>query len=133
MKTIALDLGKTSAYWIDDIDYGEEFTITTLTGLYSTIYNLIKKYKPDVILYPHPVRYYNVYRKHWQYIGVLNLLCERNEIQSIEVKDSQAKKSVLGNGRAKKPEIMARYEEKSEHIADCKMFLEWYEKAVDNG
>ena len=128
MKILSIDLGKTSAFWCEDS--GAEFMIISLMGLHETIIKLVELYKPDVIIYPHPVRYYNVYRKHWQYIGIINLVAEDYDITTVEVKDSTAKKTVIGSGKATKQDIMDFYGESSEHIADARMFVDWYRKGI---
>ena len=127
MKIIAIDIGKWSAYW--NGEHGEVFDVKSLSNWHGWIKMLIEGQRPDVIIYPHPVRYYNVLRMHWQYIGVLNLLSEQHGIQTIEVKDSQAKKLVLGNGKAKKEEIMKHFNEDNEHLADARLFWTWYIKS----
>lgn len=127
MNIISFDIGKTSAYYDSENKIGDEFKITSLEKLEEQITEILTP-RPDVVIYPHPVRYYNVMRKHWQYIAIINLVCEKKCITTVEVKDSQAKKSVIGSGKAKKPEIMAHYGEKSEHVADARMFCDWYLK-----
>ena len=123
---LSFDLGKTGAWWVSNYEYGEELRMDSLEDLEKHVKNLVGLYKPDVIIYPHPVRHYNVMRKHWQYIGIINLVAEKKFIQTIEVKDSSAKKVVMLNGKATKEDIMSKYSEKSEHIADCRMFTDWY-------
>ena len=125
---MSFDLGKTSAWYCDNTS--EEFTIYSLNGLYTFVKSLKYAFTPDLVIYPQPVSHYNVYRKHWQYIGIINLVCEKMGITTIEVIDSTAKKVVLGNGRAKKAEIMEYFNEESEHIADARMFEEWYVRSV---
>ena len=124
MTVLSFDLGKTSAFYVNGM--GREFEITTLKALKEKVQNLVLSHKPSVILYPHPVRYYNVMRKHWQYVGIINYIAEKYNVQTIEVKDSQCKKEVMGNGKAKKEDIMAYFGEESEHIADCMMFDKYY-------
>lgn len=128
---LAFDLGKDSAWWVSSRQTGTSFKINDLKGLEEQVNRLIDYHKPDVILYPHPVRYFNVARKHFQYIGIINLCCEKSDIQSIEVTDSSAKKVVLGNGKAKKEQIMEFFKEKNEHVADARMFVEWYFKKTE--
>ena len=128
MKIMSFDLGKTSAWYCDG--NSEEFAIESLKHLHAFVKSLLYGYTPDIVIYPQPTRYYNVYRKHWQYIGIINLVCEKMGITTIEVIDSTAKKVVLGNGRAKKAEIMEYFKEESEHIADARMFEEWYVRSV---
>ena len=123
---LAFDIGRTGAWYVSNYDRGEEIIIDSLLKFERLLKELIQTYKPDIILYPHPVQYYNVMRKHWQIIGVINLVAEKKEIQTIEVKDSQAKKLVFGKGKVSKEEIKSNYEEESEHLADAKMFVESY-------
>ena len=130
ISVLSFDLGATSAYFCNTINAGEEFKIKGLVGLEKKVKELILKFKPEVILYPTPTRFYNCMRLHFQYIGIINMLAEKYDIQTVEVIDSRAKKVVLGNGKAKKEEIMKFYNEASEHCADARMFNDWYISSI---
>jgi Holliday junction resolvasome RuvABC endonuclease subunit len=130
MKILSLDLGKVSAWYTSPANTGEDFKIESLSQLKDKVTLLMNLYNPDVILYPQPTRYYNVMRKHWQYVGVINLVAEKNDIQTIEVIDITCKKAVIGSGKAKKEDVMEYYKESSEHVADARMFIDYYLKQL---
>lgn len=127
---LSFDLGKRSGWYSNCENFGKSFNIQDLRGLYSRVIRLIEDLKPNVIIYPVPTRYHNVMRKHYQYIGIINLVAEKKEIQTIEVIDSQAKKVVLGKGKASKQEIMDEMRIQDSEIADAKMFTIWYLKSI---
>lgn len=132
MNILSLDLGKTSAFYSNTVDVGEEFEVSELVGLEKKIKELVHLFKPHIILYPAPTRFYRILRSHFQYIGIINLIAEKHDIQTIEVIDSRCKKVVIGNGHAKKEEIMEFFGEKSEHVADCMLFHKWYVMSTEN-
>lgn len=128
ISVLTFDLGKTSAFYSNTVDVGEEFEVTGLVMLEAKVKELVSLFKPQILIYPAPTRFYNVQRKHFQYIGIINLVAEKYDIQTFEVIDSSAKKVVIGSGKAKKEEIMEFFGEESEHCADAKMFFQWYKK-----
>ena len=131
MRILAFDLGKESAYNFQDedinINLSDSWTFTDLLDLRDKIDHAIKILLPiDVILVPYPTHYYSVIVKHAKMIGVIEMIAEDYNIPVFEVNDARCKKIVLKNGKAKKEEIMEYYKEKNEHIADCRMFIDWY-------
>lgn len=133
---MSVDLGRTIgvAVYRNGFQFTREITLgkdRPRSWLYSIVAAEIEKWKPDIILIPFPTRFYNVMIQHAKLMGVVCLLAEKHNIHVVEVQDAQCKKVVLGNGKAKKEDIMNFYSEPSEHIADAKMFIDWYLKAVE--
>ena len=130
MKILSFDIGKKGAWCyknskISDIYESEELDFITLQAYLKTIQRLLYFYKPDIVLAARPTRYARVIAYHSKLLSIIELVCEMHKIQYYEVIDSQCKKTVFGKGNIKKPEIMARYNENSEHIADAKMFCDF--------
>lgn len=135
-KTIvALDIGKVCGLAVSEphepaAPFTVELDTPDLDSFHQTCTWIIDRFKPDLIIYPAPTRFYNVFRSHYQKVGILNHLALINNIQTIEVIDSSAKKETIGTGKAKKEDVIARYNKGggSEHVCDACMFLEWYIK-----
>lgn len=60
-----------------------------------------------------------VTRFHAAMAGVVELVCERCNIPYFDVADMTMRKTVIGKGNAKKPEIMAFLKIENEHAADA--------------
>ena len=138
MKILAFDLGTVSAYVVAnqkqdyvDFDWWSNYKIETpLLDLKERTERALQRHHPNVILVPYPTRFYNVIIKHSKMIGIIELLGEEYSTTVLEVNDAQCKKVVLGSGKSKKADIMNYFKEKNEHLADCKMFIEWYFKSI---
>jgi len=81
-----------------------------------------------------PVRMYNVIASQNRMIGMLQYLCDKNNIELTIQRDNVVRKEVLGTvtGGKYKEAIMENYNQKSEHIADAMMFCDYLEKTLDN-
>lgn len=134
MILLSIDLGKTMGIVVnagkDNYLHMEDYKFTSYWEFDHKLKDLVVTYKPDLILIPYPTRFYNVIIAHAKLMGIVCLVGDKKEIPVVEVNDSQAKKVVLGNGRAKKEDIMNYFKVEPEHIADAMMFCEWYLKSV---
>jgi len=133
MNILSFDLGKTNAYYSSSKKIGAEFECKDLFDFSRVISQLLKKLSPNVVLVPFPVRYYNVFARHYEKIGIIKLHAIDNNIIVIEVNDKRCKKVVLGNGNANKEDVKHHFCEKSEHIADCMLFQKFYELEIKQG
>ena len=79
-----------------------------------------------------PVRMYNVIASQNRMIGMLQYLCDKNNIELTIQRDNVVRKEVLGTvtGGKYKEAIMENYNQKSEHIADAMMFCDYLEKQL---
>ena len=106
--------------------FKEHLVFDGLLWLRNKVDLIIHELKPDVILIPFPTRFYYTMIAHAKMMGVICMLAEDYGVTVIEVNDSTCKKTVLGSGKAKKPEIMKHFNEENEHCADALMFIEWF-------
>jgi Holliday junction resolvasome RuvABC endonuclease subunit len=142
MIILSIDLGKTCGISVwstsQGIEYTEEVTIKSLLDLDKKVKYLITRWIPNLILIPYPTRFYRVILNHSKLMGVVELEAEKKDTQVIEVQDGTCKKTVLGNGRAKKEDIAEYYKDKypeieSEHVLDSILFTHWYLLSTDQG
>jgi len=127
MKTLGIDVGKTSGWYFD----GEsgEMSFLTLEKYYQDIMHLVDLYKPEMVVSARPTRMYNVIVFQTKLLAIIELICEKKNIKhNLRLIDSSCKKKVIGKGNAKKPEIMEWAGVGSEHEADAKMFVEYIKK-----
>jgi len=104
----------------------EEWKFSGQANFYALLKTMIWNHRPVAIVHGTPVRYAAVIASQSKMIGVIDLAAEEAGIYTVPCVDNTCKKAVLGNGAAKKPEIMAHYNEESEHIADCLLFGEYF-------
>lgn len=127
MKVLAIDIG-THWGWCFQDQVGREtgtekfHDLATLNLDFTT---LIQKYKPDIVVSCAPVRFYNTISKHCRFLGVLELVCQKYEVQYHEVSEKTCKAQIIGSGKAKKKDIAKRYKCKTEHENDACMFAEY--------
>jgi len=147
MIIMSIDLGKDMGLSIwskhQGVEYTEEFKFESLKQLHEKIQLLVTKWMPDLILMPYPTRFYYTVLKHGKMMGVIQLIAERGDIQTIEVQDATCKKVAIRDGevgKTKKPEILKYYQDngvtrkigsESEHILDSIMFTQWYLFSTD--
>ena len=135
MKLLAIDpsTGKSSfngwSFWDGKYSAKGAFQFTSYLDYRDTVLELIKKYRPQAVLYAE-VHMYNVLRLHARLYGIIDMCCEDMEIQSIIVSETHAKKVVLGKGRVDKQEIMDHYEIDDSDIADSMLLIESYLKDI---
>jgi hypothetical protein len=96
---------------------------------------LLRKWKPDHVVFAKPTRFYNAIRAQSRVEGVLELAVERyNSAAKTKAKitdslvDSQCKKEVLGNGKADKGEICEWAGVWDEDEADSQLFFVYFVK-----
>jgi len=129
MIILSIDLGKTMGISVNvngEFEHKEEYKFKSYIEFYNKVNDLILLWKPSLILIPYPTRFYRVILSHAKLMGVVCVLADKNNITVIEVQDATCKKEVLGNGKAKKEDIMKFFDEESEHCADSMMFTTWY-------
>lgn len=123
-KVLAFDVGKHGGMAFKD-DLSEEvhkFDFLSLWAYYMAVLDAIDLYKPDIVTCAYPTRFYRVIVFQSKLAAIIELACERRGIEFTEVQDKQAKKAIIGNGNAKKDEIMKFMQQDNEHIADALMF-----------
>lgn len=106
--------------------WAEEWKFTSQKNFRHLIKSLVWDFKPVALVHGTPVRYPAVIAFQSKMIGIIDLIAEEHELSTVPCVDNSCKKAVLGNGAAHKEEIMERYGETSEHIADCMMFGEYF-------
>mgnify|MGYP001562689775 CR=1 FL=1 len=106
--------------------YKQEWKFTGQKNFRHLIKSLVWEHHPAALVHGTPVRYAAVIAFQSKMIGVIDLIAEEHEISTVPCVDNTCKKTVLGNGAAHKEEIMAKYGEESEHVADCMMFGEYF-------
>lgn len=124
MKIVSFDVGKSTGWAYLDIT-GEEtgvFQFTSLAAYEKCVKDIIQLYKPDVVVTAYPTRFYRVIVYQSKLAAIVELCCEKKNIQFAEVNDSTCKKDILGNGKASKEEIMQYFNKDTEHEADALMF-----------
>jgi Holliday junction resolvasome RuvABC endonuclease subunit len=133
MIILSVDIGRTMGVVVSadgEFSHSEEYQFETYYKFDWRLKDLVTTFKPDLILIPYPTRFYSTIIAHAKLMGIVCLVAEKRGITVVEVNDGMCKKSVVGSGRATKKEIMAYFKEESEHIADSKMFVEWYLNSV---
>lgn len=128
MRILSIDPGRTMGivHWDDKPLLKDEYQYSGPLNFYEHLSFLMDRFSPEIIVHGTPVRYPAVLALQSKQIGIIELLAEKHGIATIPVIDNSAKKTVLGNGKVKKPEIMAFYNETVEHIADCLMFIDYF-------
>lgn len=134
MIIIAIDLGKTCGVSVrtdQGIEFEEEYEYRSLLQLHTYVKALLRLWKPDLLIIPYPTRFYAVILAHGKMMGAIEAAAEFTNTPVINCQDSTCKKVVLGSGKAKKKDIIAHYGgEISEHLADARMFCDWYLKSI---
>ena len=126
MNILGIDVGRTWGWFFsDDPEEHGEIKLTTLWRYYSDIVGLMLRFKPSVIICAYPVRYLAVVKLQSKLLAIIELLCEKNGVQFIEIRDATAKKIVLWKWNAKKDEVIKWSWIESEHCADAKLFVEY--------
>ena len=128
MRILAIDPGRTMGivHWDEKPFLKEEYKYTGQKDFYEYLDAILSRFQPHIIVHGTPVRYPAVIALQSKQIGIIDLFAERLGIGTVPVVDNSAKKKVLGKGNAKKPEIMAHYNEEVEHIADCLLFIDYF-------
>lgn len=132
VKVLAFDVGKHGGMAFKD-DVSEEtrpFDFISLKDYYTRVVASINLYKPDVVTTAYPTRFYRVIVYQSKLAAIIELACESKGIEFTEVQDRQAKKSIIGNGNAKKEEIMKFLKQDDEHMADALMFARHVYKLI---
>lgn len=134
-KVLTFDVGKKGGMAFKD-DISEEsfsFDFSSLQDYYARVVAAIELYKPDVVGAAYPTRFYRVIVFQSKLLAIVELACEAKGVQFFEVQDGQAKKAILGNGHAKKEEIMKAMGVDNEHRADALMFSRHLFNLCKNG
>lgn len=123
-KILTFDVGKKGGVAFKDAigEVSFPFDFTSLQNYYERVVAYIELYKPDIVGAAYPTRFYRVIVFQSKLLAIVELACEAKGVQFFEVQDGQAKKAILGNGHAKKEEIMKVMRVDSEHQADALMF-----------
>ena len=130
LKILAIDVGIMSGWFFTDGQKGE-IKFKDPLQYYTEVKKLFILYKPTHFICCRPVRFPQIIAKHSKLISLIELICyQQGVIYFTSVIDSEVKKKVLGAGNAKKPQIMDKYKEKSEHIADAMMFEEYLRQVI---
>lgn len=136
LNILSLDLGKRMGFNVNvdgEMAVKGVFDFEGLASLEKWMKDLIILWKINLVLIPYPTRFYQVILKHGKMMGVINCVAEKRDITVIEVQDATCKKSVLGNGKAQKDDIMKHFKEENEHIADSLLFTAYYLKEINYG
>jgi|SRR5215204_33993 len=110
MRIFAVDVGAQRWGWcyadkINELS-GSDDTVS-FSKFYSICSELIRNFRPDILVVGKPNRYYNVISCQNKYIGVLCLIAEKKNIPLVEINDSTARAAILPKkGTSKKEEIM---------------------------
>lgn len=123
-SVLAIDVGKTGAWAYRDsvgIESGP-FNFTDLVSYEKAVKALVREMKPDILVTGYPTRFYNAIVRHSKYQAIVELVCQNTGCEYMEINDSQAKKSVLGKGKAEKEEIMKHFNVTSPDEADASLF-----------
>jgi len=142
MIILSIDLGSHTGIVVYDIEqksilhnetkhFKEKDLIKRIVSIYKYFKDLIYLWKPAIIITPTPVRFYNTYKTHFQYQGVVSLLCGLNNIKSHITNDKHCKSIILKQGNSNKIAIEEYYKNKgielnTEHEYDALMFAEAY-------
>lgn len=135
LKVLTFDVGRCGGMAFKD-DVSEEtvsFDFISLGDYYARVTQAIELYRPDVVGAAYPTRHYNVIVYHSKLLSIIELACETKGVEFTEVQDRQAKKVIIGNGNAKKDEIMAALDLTNEHQADALMFARHIFKLIRDG
>ena len=126
-KVLAFDVGKHGGMAYEDsvLEVSEPFDFTTLNDYFKRVKAAIDLYKPDIVATAYPTRFYRVIVFQSKLAAIIELACEVKGVEFYEVQDSTVKKAVLGNGHAKKDEIMKFFNKTNEHEADAAMFCKY--------
>lgn len=127
---LALDIAVKAGWAFGSAEHGLEasgtFSCKTQTSTYNFVNDLIKLYKPKIIFSAKPTARYAVIKKQSEIAGVVKYLSEKNGIKFIDkYVDSHIKKAMMGNGRATKEEILAKYGGENDDESDARMFLDY--------
>lgn len=71
-----------------------------------------------------------VIRKHSAISAIVELVCEERGYEYYEVHDGSIRKTVMGKGNAKKPEVMAFCKLDNEHAADAMLGAMYLRKLI---
>lgn len=124
MKVLAFDVGHKGAFSFKDKfeENTEAFDFITLDDYLRRVLALIRLYKPDIVGCSYPTFRYSVIVFQSKLGAIIELACEKTQTPFMEINDSQAKKKVLGKGKANKIEIMDAMGQPTEHLGDALMF-----------
>ena len=98
---IGIDVGKSGGYAVrkdGNFIECEPFPFVSLVDVYNKFKELIRVYKPDIIITGKPNRMYNIILRHAQFIGVISLLGEKNNISVVMVNDTTVRAKIMGKG-----------------------------------
>ena len=137
MKILAFDVGKnTGVCFLENSKMIiDEIKFKTLFQYKEEIKELIKKHKPNLVVYSDTVFMKNsnsVKPLHF-YMACVEMACEELKTQYEAIQDSTAKKHVIGKGNAKKHEIkewvintsIIESDGISQDVCDATMFAEY--------
>jgi hypothetical protein len=141
LKVLAFDIASATGWAFGSTDFGiEKYGVFKHTDYYSTYLKfeeLIKLWKPDMIVTAKPTRYYMAMRKMFLLTGTMLAAAAKHDVNIYtETKgksrkstdfpnDSSIKKAIFGDGKVSKAEICKRYNIKDENAADAGMFVEY--------
>jgi len=126
LSVLGIDVGKHTGWaFVDDSanDSGT-FEITVFSDFEREIKALLELYTPSAVVVGQPNLFgrrngYHTLAKHFGYIGILSLLCEKRALYLFILNDSSARKEVFGNGKITKDEVRQKMEVPSEDEADA--------------
>lgn len=127
INVLAFDVGKYMGWAFKDAiaeDSGH-FGASTYVELKKALDRLMDLYTPVAVVVGKPNLAfgrrlnYNTVERHFGYIGVIKLMCEKKGIYFFPMNDKTARKIVLGNGNAKKEEVAEAFNVTSLDEADA--------------
>jgi len=131
----SIDIGATIGYVYHvpgSVGIKDSFKFTTFNQFNNQILeifwtaNMAGMPLPEVIIAPNPVRFYQTILKHGKMLGILECIAEQVGAKLISTNDKKCKLAVMGTGKATKEQVMAWFGENNEHVADARLFLEYY-------
>lgn len=133
---LGIDIGKQGGYVVYENNKIYESGVVhfeSLKEIEAIFKDIIRVWKPEVVVTGKPNRMYNIVLRHAQFIGVLGLLCETKDISLVMVNDCTARALILGKGNGMKKELVhQKYQLESPDVSDAALFCEWYEQSITN-